>query len=70
MKRLYFCFAAIGILATAPAWAQGTSHQRRVCKDDAYRLCPWEVPDPVKTEMCMRAHLKSLSPACRAEFKR
>ncbi len=66
----YFTLAAIGFLATSSAWAQGTPEQRRVCKDDAYKHCPWDVPDPVKTEKCMRAHIKALTPACRAQFGR
>jgi hypothetical protein len=69
MKRMTYILT-IGFLAVSPAWGQGTPEQRRACKDDAYKLCPWEVPDPVKTEKCMRVHIKSLSPACRAQFGR
>lgn len=70
MNRKGLFFALLAFLAIAPAWAQGTPEQRRACKADAYRLCPWDVPDPGKTERCMRAQLKSLSPACRAQFGR
>lgn len=69
MKKMIF-IATIGFLAAAPAWGQGTPEQRRACKDDAYKWCPWDVPDPVKTEKCMRAHIKALSPACRTQFGR
>jgi len=69
MKNIILA-VVIATLAPVSASAQGTPQQRRVCKDDAYRLCPWEVPHPARTERCMRAHIKSLSPACRAEFGR
>ena len=57
-----------GIFAVAPATAQGTAQQRSACMDDAYRLCEAQIPVASDVEMCLRAHMGALSPACRREF--
>lgn len=60
---LLFAFFAI-----APASAQGTAQQREACSNDAFRFCDQYVPDAIAIEHCLRAHMGSLSRACRAEF--
>jgi len=55
-------------LAAAPAWAQGTAQQRSACTDDAYRFCNADIPDAIAVEQCLRANVRGLSRACRAEF--
>ncbi len=58
------------LLAAAPALvlAQGTDEQREACAPDAVRLCQDTIPDIPKTTVCMKAHIKQLSPHCRAVF--
>jgi hypothetical protein len=56
------------LLLTSSALAQGTSEQRRACKDDAYKWCPYDVPDPAKVEGCLRKNLKWITADCQAQF--
>ncbi len=55
---------------TSPALSQSDlrSQQQTVCEDDAYRLCPDEIPDEARVASCMKRQKAKLSPACRAMF--
>jgi hypothetical protein len=60
----------LSLVLTSPALSQSDlrSQQQAACEDDAYRLCPDEVPDEARITTCL-AHQKSkLSPGCRAMF--
>jgi hypothetical protein len=64
-----FAIAAILASVTAPAaWAAGTAAQRSACQDDAFRFCSDDVPDPVAIEACLKRNVRSISPACQAQF--
>ncbi len=67
MRRAVLILSLVALFAPS-AFAQGTPEQRRACKDDAYRFCPYDVPDPQKVEACLRKYIRSISPACRAQF--
>jgi hypothetical protein len=58
----------LGIFIAAPAWAQGSTRQRKACTDDAYRFCQAQVPVAEDVSACLRAHMDELSPACRREL--
>ncbi|WP_457797316.1 cysteine rich repeat-containing protein [Methylocystis sp. S23] len=73
MRKVLLVFAAIQAFSFGAALAQddqGTPEQRRACKDDAYKYCPYDVPDPEKTEACLRRYMRALSPECRAQFEK
>lgn len=65
-----FAFAAFALLMTAPAHSQSDlrAQQELACQDDAYRLCPDEIPDEARVANCMARQKAKLSPACRAMF--
>lgn len=65
-----FAFAAFALLMTAPAQGQSDlrAQQELACQDDAYRLCPDEIPDEARVANCMARQKAKLSPACRAMF--
>ena len=44
------------------------SRQQAACEDDAYQLCPDEVPDEDRVASCMARQKAKLSPGCRAMF--
>ena len=56
------------ILFSSAAMAQGAPGDKDACEPDAYRLCDDAVPDAVAVEKCLRAHMKSLSSACKKRF--
>jgi hypothetical protein len=66
-----FALAALSLLMIAQAAAQSETRaqQQAACEDDAYRLCPNEVPDEARITSCLARQKASLSPACRAQFK-
>jgi hypothetical protein len=66
-KTMKFLILA-GALFAAPAFAQGTPEQERACKDDAYKWCPYDVPDPQAIAACLRKNIKWITPACQAQF--
>jgi len=68
MRIIFRLSALLAFFAAAPAMAQGTAEQRAACENDAYRFCEAQVPDAIAVEKCLRANMRSLSPACRAEF--
>ncbi|MGD9544412.1 MAG: hypothetical protein AB7F41_12065 [Methylocystis sp.] len=71
MSKLILIFAAfIGFAALAPADARsGRDMQRAACERDAHKFCAAEEPDAIAVERCLRAHMKSLSSACKKQFK-
>jgi len=68
MRKSLGLSALFAFFAIAPACAQGTAQQREACSNDAFRFCDRYVPDAIAVEHCLRAHMGSLSSACRAEF--
>ena len=60
----------LSLLMTSPARSQSDlrSQQQAACEDDAYRLCPDEVPDEARVASCMARQKTKLSPGCRAMF--
>ncbi|QGM98319.1 hypothetical protein [Methylocystis parvus] len=68
MRKSLPLTAVLSALLVGSAFAQGTPEQRRACKDDAYKYCPYDVPNPQKTEACLRKYMQALSAGCRAQF--
>ncbi len=60
---------AVSLLMVAPALSQTREQEQAACEDDAYRLCPDQIPDEVAIRNCLFQKKASLSPACRAQFK-
>lgn len=69
MRRAILALSFLSLFAPS-AFAQGTAEQREACQDDAYKFCPYDVPDPQKVEACLRKYIRSISAACRAQFSR
>ena len=61
MRKLVWIAIPLALLASAPAFAQGTPEQRAACNDDAFRFCNDDVPDAIAVERCLRAHMSALS---------
>jgi len=70
-KSALIVLAAL-LIAPAAALCQGSirEQQQQACEDDAYRLCPDEIPDEARVAQCMARQKSKLSPACRAWFTR
>ncbi|WP_457798229.1 hypothetical protein [Methylocystis sp. S23] len=66
--RQLFLIPLFSALLLGPAMAQGTAKQRAACERDSHRLCASAEPDAIAVENCLKAHIKSLSPACRRQF--
>lgn len=63
-------FLAAGFLFFATLALAATREQETAaCQDDAQNLCGDYIPDEERIAACMRLHISSLSPACRAMFK-
>jgi hypothetical protein len=60
----------LSLSMTTPAICQSDlrSQQQTACEDDAYRLCPDEIPDEARVASCMARQKAKLSPGCRAMF--
>ena len=60
----------LSLSMTSPALCQSDlrSQQQTACEDDAYRLCPDEIPDEARVASCMERQKSKLSPGCRAMF--
>jgi hypothetical protein len=60
----------VSLSMTSPALSQSDRQAQRqtACEDDAYRLCPDEIPDEARVASCMERQKARLSPACRAMF--
>jgi hypothetical protein len=65
-----FVFAAASLFMTVPAFCQSDvrAQQQQACEDDAYRLCPNEIPDEGQVANCLARQKAKLSPACRVWF--
>ncbi|MGH6811371.1 MAG: cysteine rich repeat-containing protein [Methylocella sp.] len=59
------------LFLTSPALSQSDlrSQQQTACEDDAYRLCPDEIPDEARITSCLARQKSKLSPGCRAMFR-
>jgi hypothetical protein len=70
-RKFVFSFLAASLFMTAPAFCQSglRAQQEQLCQDDAYRLCPDEIPDEARVASCMARQKAKLSPACRAMFR-
>ncbi len=66
--RLLAIAAILASYAAPAAFAAGTAQQRAACQDDAFRFCSDDVPDPVAIEACLQRNIRSISPACQAQF--
>jgi hypothetical protein len=68
--KIKFAFFVILALLSVPAAALGQTRaqEEQACQDDAFRLCPDEVPDEARVANCMARQKAKLSPACRAMF--
>ena len=68
--KLALAVIVLSLSAIAPAISQQDlrAMQQAACEDDAYRLCPDEVPDENRVASCMARHKAKLSPRCRAMF--
>ncbi|PPD44157.1 MAG: hypothetical protein CTY15_07905 [Methylocystis sp.] len=69
MRFSSFIWLFAVLLVAGPAAAQGTEQQRAACERDAHRLCAAEEPDAIAVENCLRANMKTLSSACRRQFR-
>ncbi len=60
----------LSLFMTSPALSQSDlrSHEQTACEDDAYRLCPDEIPDEARVTSCLARQKSKLSPECRAMF--
>jgi hypothetical protein len=60
----------LSLFMTSPALSQSDlrSQQQTACEDDAYRLCPDDIPDEARVASCMKRQKAKLSPGCRAMF--
>jgi hypothetical protein len=60
----------LSLFMTSPTRSQSDvrSQEQAACEDDAYRLCPDEVPDEARVAGCMARQKTKLSPGCRAMF--
>jgi hypothetical protein len=67
MRRVILALPIVTLFAPL-AFAQGTPEQRAACEQDAYKFCPYDVPDAEKVEACLRKYIRSISAACRAQF--
>jgi len=69
MKSAYFLIAAsLSIPSAALGQSDLRAQQEQACQDDAYRLCPDEIPDEARVANCLARQKARLSPACRAMF--
>ncbi len=61
---------ALSLAMTSPALSQSglRAEQQAACEDDAYRLCPDDIPDEARVANCMNRQKAKLSPGCRAMF--
>lgn len=69
MRAFLWIFALFAFFSITPAMAQGTAAQQAACERDAERLCSAAIPDVIAVERCLAANMRSLSSACRRQFK-
>ena len=68
MKKLVGFVFLGSMLAISVASAQGTEAQRLACEEDAFKWCPYDIPDPQKIQVCLQKNLRFLSAGCQAQF--
>jgi hypothetical protein len=69
MKSAFFLIvASLSLPSAALGQSDVRAQQEQACQDDAYRLCPDEIPDEDRVANCMARQKAKLSPACRAMF--
>lgn len=70
--HLKYTLLLIAAPLSLPAAALGQynvrAQQEQACQDDAFRLCPDDVPDEARITNCLARQKAKLSPACRAMF--
>jgi hypothetical protein len=66
---LALAFVSLYMTNTTLGQSALRSRQELACEDDAYRLCPDEIPDEGRVESCLARQKAKLSPGCRAMFK-
>ncbi|HZM06831.1 MAG TPA: hypothetical protein VFC11_00035 [Methylocella sp.] len=68
--KIKFAFFIIVASLSVPAAALGQTRaqEEQACQDDAFRLCPDEIPDEGRVANCMARQKAKLSPVCRAMF--
>jgi len=68
--KMKFAFFLIVASLSVPAAALGQTREQeeQACQDDAFRLCPDEIPDEAQVARCMARQKSKLSAACRAIF--
>jgi hypothetical protein len=59
---------SLSVISPARSQSDLQSQRQTACEDDAYRLCPDEIPDEAQVASCMARQKSKLSPACRAMF--
>lgn len=60
---------ALGLLAAAPALAQGTQAQRDACTPDVMSLCSADIPDVPRIIACLRRERAKVSNACQQAMR-
>ncbi len=68
MKRAIGLSLLAASFLMSSALAQGTEAQRMACEADAYKWCPYDVPDPSAIEACLKQNIQWISPGCQAQF--
>ena len=60
-----------GVAMSGVAFGQSDlrAQQQAACEDDAYRLCPDEIPDEASITHCLARQISKLSPGCRVFFR-
>jgi hypothetical protein len=65
---LALAFVSLYMTNTTLGQSALRSRQELACEDDAYRLCPDEIPDEERVASCLARQKAKLSPGCRAMF--
>ncbi|HUI22429.1 MAG TPA: cysteine rich repeat-containing protein [Methylocella sp.] len=70
MKSAFSLLIIASLSMAGPALCQTDvrAQQQQACEDDAYRLCPDEIPDEGRVTNCLARQKARLSPACRVWF--
>jgi len=71
VKAAFILTVASLSLMSSVAFGQSDVRAQQVaaCQDDAYRLCPDQIPDEDQVTQCMARQKSKLSPACRVWFQ-
>ena len=68
MKGLVGLVLLGSLLTASGASAQSTEAQRLACEEDAFKWCPYDIPDADAIQACLQRNVRWLSPGCQAEF--